>query len=436
MSAHKPFATLPKESLSIPFLSPERELHAHLHSQRESHTAIDLFGLDKFLSNRFHGTPFKQSYLHHPKRSFNEWKKETLEQLRSDLIVPDALGKASDAVVISRETFLDYSVEEIELTVTPPLRAPATVVIPKNGRLKHPAIIALHSMGGQRAYGREKLLEFDGEPSYLSEYRDTYYSGRSLQIELARAGFLSIAIDAFNFGLRTDKAMRNPALFDQWRLHATSDQTRQFTTEASLLEEPKAVRLFESIGLSLASVVATDDARTIDYLVSRDDVDSDRIGCTGLSFGSFRSNYLSAIDDRIKATASACWISTMAGIIDYNVLGAMGFFALPPKLYSRLDMADILALSAPKPFLAISGWKDLLMQPSGIAEAHLFLRRVWKEAGAFGNLGSLVYDAPHTFDATMQKAALSFFKKHLGVSPSVDKEAIGAQCEVAGAGSL
>jgi len=166
-------------------------------------------------------------------------------------------------------------------------------------------------------------------------------------------------------------------------------------------------------GLSVAGLVATDDLRTVDYLCTRDDVETTRIGCMGLSFGSFRASYLSALDERIRAAVSVCWTSTLKGIIDYNVLGAMGLFALPPALYRRMDMIDIVALSAPKPFLAISGWRDRLMQPSGSAEAHLRLRKHWQALSVKERFGSLIYDTGHEFNQEMQEASFDFFGHHL-----------------------
>ena len=104
----------------------------------------------------------------------------------------------------------------------------------------------------------------------------------------------------------------------------------------------------------------------------------------------------------------------MRGIIDYNILGSMGYFALPPALYQELDLTDIAATIAPKPYLAISGIHDPMLQPFGIAEAHLYLRRVWDNANAPDRLGSLVYDDTHRFGKAMQENAFQFLQHHLG----------------------
>ncbi len=268
-------------------------------------------------------------------------------------------------------------------------------------------------MGGLRVFGREKLLAFKNEPSYLTDYREINYEGRSWQAELARRGYLSIAIDGFNFGLRTQSAVENRVAFSEKRLRFSKDEAGQYTTQASIQGEALAQRGLMTAGLSIAALVATDDLRTVDYLCTRNDVDPQRIGCVGLSFGSFRTNCLAALDPRIKTAVSACWISTLDGIIDYNIAGVMGFFAAPPGLYQRMDISDLIALAAPKPFLAISGWKDKLFQPAGMVKAHLQLRDYWKKQGAPDHFGSLFYDVPHQFDRKMQENALDFFDLHL-----------------------
>lgn len=374
-------------------------------------------GLDELISLQHSLARFDLSITRHPDQDFSTWQSRAGTLLKDALIVPHSLGVPCRAKVLSVLEREEYRVEEIEFTATPPLRVPATVVVPRNGKSCHPAVVALHCMGGFRAFGREKLLRFEGEPDCLTEYRKTYYEGRSLQEELARRGYLSIAIDAVNFGLRTFRAAKDRQTFVEERLRFSAEEAANFTMRVSVEDENRVQRALGIVGASLASLVATDDLRTVDYLATRNDVDAERIACVGLSMGAFRANYLSALDPRIRAAASVCWISTLAGIVDYNPLGAMGFFALPPGLYRRMDMTDIVALSAPKPFLAIGGWRDILMQPCGTAEAHLRLRNVWKSCSSSASLGSLVYDKPHEFSVEMQQATLDFLDSRLSVAP-------------------
>lgn len=319
----------------------------------------------------------------------------------------------SDAVLRHRDqTNPDYAVEELEITVTPPLRAPATVVIPRNGAKTHPAVVVLHSMGGYYIYGREKVLARADESPLLTKYRERYYDGKSLQAGLARQGYLSIAIDAINFGERLPPAA-SPDHFEKWRREMGESDMPEFNRTDYLLADCLLSRTMLALGYSTAALVASDDLRTVDYLVSRPDVDPGRIGCMGLSFGAFRTNYLAALDERIKAGVSVCWLGTSAGVVEFNIANALGFFALPPGFYRHFDLADIAAMIAPKPFLGISGWKDPMIQPAAMAQVHRFLRQVWERAGAAENLGSLLFETGHVFNAAMQEKAFVFLQQHL-----------------------
>ncbi len=403
----------PQWAANLPFWSPEEELLAKLRSNfpRRSSAGAEL---DAFVSlqNRCK-THNVTSWHHNPELPFREWKEGFLEILRGALVVPGAL-EAPIAPEIKQTWDHDgFWEEHVEITLTPPFRTTAIVTIPKNGRKKHPALVLLHCLGSLALFGKEKLLHHPGEPAYLTEYRQECYEGRSLLAEFARAGYLCIAIDALGFGRRTKFAAQNRDDFDELRNCLSPTEAEALSIKIFQTEFGEAARVLGAVGLSIAAVTATDDLRTVEYMVSRDDVEVERIGCVGLSFGSFRANYLSALDDRIRAAASACWISTLDGIIDYNLPHSLGFFAIPDGLYRNFDMIDIPIAAAPKPFLAISGWNDILMEPHGAAAAHLSLRRAWQTAGSPHTLGSLTFDAPHEFNKAMQKRALEFFSTHL-----------------------
>lgn len=366
-----------------------------------------------FVSQHLASLSFEQSLFRRPEQDVTQWQMSARRILHNCLILPDALGMPSGAVLRRRDkTHPDYIVEELEISVTPPLRAPATVVIPRNGAETHPAIVVLHSMGGYYLYGREKMLARADESPLLTKYRRQYYDGKSLQAELARQGYLSIAIDAVNFGERLPFSAA-PDHFEKWRRELSESKALQFNQTHRSTAENLLSRTMLALGYSTAALVATDDLRTVDYLASRPDVDDGRIGCMGLSFGAFRTNYLTALDSRIKAGVSVCWLSTSAGVLEFNLGGALGFFALPPGFYRHFDLADIVAMIAPKPFLAISGWNDPMIQPAGMAQAHQFLRQVWERTGSAENLGSLLFETGHVFNGDMQQAALAFLECNL-----------------------
>jgi len=70
--------------------------------------------------------------------------------------------------------------------------------------------------------------------------------------------------------------------------------------------------------------------RAIDYLVSRPDVDSERIGASGCSGEGTQATYIAALDPRVKAAGAACYMNSFRTLYQ-------GLSATPNKA-SRLSL--------------------------------------------------------------------------------------------------
>ena len=68
-------------------------------------------------------------------------------------------------------------------------------------------------------------------------------------------------------------------------------------------------------GATWPGVVFWDDMRTVDYLVTRPEVDPKRIGCEGISMGGYRALFLTALDARIRAGCVVGFMSTVRPMI-------------------------------------------------------------------------------------------------------------------------
>ena len=123
------------------------------------------------------------------------------------------------------------------------------------------------------------------------------------------------------------------------------------------------------VGESVARYFVWDAMRSVDYLVSRPEVDPSRLGAAGCSGGGALTTFIGALDPRIKAVASACYINS------YRLLFAGpdpdSEMSLPDFLASGLDMADFVELSAPKPWLILATEGDYFT-PAG---ARWFMRK-------------------------------------------------------------
>ena len=109
-------------------------------------------------------------------------------------------------------------------------------------------------------------------------------------------------------------------------------------------------------GESFARFRIWDAKRALDYLLSRPEVDADKVGCTGCSGGGTVTTYISALDPRIKVAAPACYVNTFRLLFT----GPTGDSeqSIPGFLAAGLDLADYVELFAPKPWLIVSTTGD------------------------------------------------------------------------------
>jgi dienelactone hydrolase len=154
---------------------------------------------------------------------------------------------------------------------------------------------------------------------------------------LAMKGFVVLAYDPVGQGERQQA-------FDR-RLHASLGGG---PTDQHILAGAQSLLA----GESFARYRIWDARRALDYLISRPEVEADKIGCTGCSGGGTLTTYISALDPRIKVAAPACYMNT------YRLLftGPTGDSeqSIPGFVASGLDLADYVELFAPKPWLIVS----------------------------------------------------------------------------------
>lgn len=146
------------------------------------------------------------------------------------------------------------------------------------------------------------------------------------------------------------------------------------------------------IGQSVARYFIQDAKRGIDYLVSRPDVNPDRIGVTGCSGGGAITVYIAAFDPRIKAAAPGCVINTFRKLFPGNT--ADSEMSLPSFLVNGLDFADFFELPAPLPWLMLATTEDYFT-PAGAQPVYDEVRRWYSLYGAEDKVRYFVGPGPH-----------------------------------------
>jgi len=289
---------------------------------------------------------------------------------------------------------------------------PALVLIPKRASLPAPGVVALHDHGGFYLWGKEKLVEQPQEHPALTAFKSEYYAGRSIASELARRGYVVVAIDMFYWG---ERRMLLAGDAPDWRERPrtiTRERIAAFNARASGAEQLVG-RTIQAAGFTWAGVIFWDDIRTVDYLASRPEVDPRRIGCVGLSVGGLRSGHLAALDDRIKAAVAVGWMTSFPSQLERHVKNTIGHTKLVPGLYRSLDYPDVVSLAMPAALLVINGSKDGLFAPEGVRRSFEKLQACYAKAGVGDRLRTRMYDTPHEFNVDMQAEAWEWLGKHL-----------------------
>ena len=293
-------------------------------------------------------------------------------------------------------------------------RTEAFVVRPDRTRGRLPAVVALHDHSGFKYYGKEKLVAVPGEEPIMREFKEKTYGGVSWATELARRGFLVVVPDNFLWGSRklevdsvppqyVEKVLRHP-VGSRAYVEAYNDFCAEY-------ESVVAKTLFLA-GATWTGVMAWEDRRAVDYLLTRADVDPDRLGCGGLSGGGLRTIFLAALDPRIRCAVCAGFMSTVSEMIADVVRWHTWMFHVP-HLMSLMDLPDVASLHGPAPLLVQGDRDDELWTLPGQEQADRKLHRIYARMGAPEAYEGRFYPGPHKFDLPMQNDAFDWWQRWL-----------------------
>ncbi|MGD9613401.1 MAG: alpha/beta hydrolase [Kiritimatiellia bacterium] len=131
-----------------------------------------------------------------------------------------------------------------------------------------------------------------------------------------------------------------------------------------------------SRGYTPAGVEVWNAIRALDYLETRPEVDSARIGATGISGGGVMTQYWAALDERVAVAAPSCSTFTIGDQVANDLVLHQCDCTYYPNVH-RLDFPEVLALIAPRPLLILGGRKDMLFPPAGFRAAFRKTQRIY-----------------------------------------------------------
>jgi dienelactone hydrolase len=307
-----------------------------------------------------------------------------------------------------------YTRHLIRFNVAPGRRTEAFLLIPDNLQGPAPAILAQHDHSGFYYFGKEKITETSNPAAPLRDLIEGAYEGRCFADELARRGFVVLVPDCFYFGAQRLDPKELPARYAEdlgGEEENSAGYIREFNNLASRHEALIAKTIFTA-GVTWPGILFHDDRISLSYLLSRPEVDNERVGCIGLSLGGFRSAHLFGLDPRIKCGVVAGWMTTYKPML-FDHLHSHTWMLYIPRQYAYLDLPDVASLNAPRPLMVINCLQDSLFTVEGMKEADSRLREIYSRLGAPENFNCQYYDVPHSLNIQMQEDALAWLEKGL-----------------------
>jgi hypothetical protein len=319
-------------------------------------------------------------------RSLGDWearrpelRREAREMLGLDPMPPRT---ALDPVITGKIEAKDFTVEKLYFEALPHLYVTADLYLPKPLTNPAPAILYL--------CGHTPVI-VDG----VSYGNKTAYQHHG--IWFARNGYVCMIVDTLQYG----------EILGHHR--GTYDEGAWW---------------WNSRGYTPAGVETWDAIRALDYLDSRPEVDTNRIGVTGRSGGGAYSWFLAAVDDRVKVVAP------VAGIGDLNSYCEEGtvddhcdcmFFV---NTY-RWDYPLLAALCAPRPLLLADTDADEYFPLDGVMHTHDMVKRIYDLYGVSTNFGLVIAPGLHKDTQDVQIPVFRWFNIHLKhEDPPIDMAAV------------
>ncbi len=290
----------------------------------------------------------------------------------------DLLGRLPDrdrpisVEVLAVENVDGLIVEKLLLDLNGLEKVPAYFTKPAKARGELPVVLFNHSHFGQYEVGKNELIKGRKEmqsPPYARA--------------LAEEGYAAFCLDAWAFGERAGR------------------------TELDLFKE----MLWQ--GQVMFGMMVYDNIRALDYLLSREDIDPERVATMGMSMGSTMAWWLGALDERIKVVVDLNCLTDFHTLVEKGDLRLHGIYYYVPDLLNHFTTSSINALIAPRPHLGLAGRFDPLTPLEGLEIIDKELKAVYAAEGAPEAWQLNIYPVAHEETAEMRADILEFLRKWL-----------------------
>src|SRR6266404_3718093 len=268
-----------------------------------------------------------------------------------------------------------YSIEKLVFESLPGVFVTALVYVPNDHSQKYPAVLvpAGHATNGKMYY-------------------------QALCQRLAARGYVVIAWDPIGQGERSQF----------WDAKAGKSRYNLVCGEHAVLGN-----LAYLAGTNLARWEVWDGIRAVDYLLTRPDVDGERISITGTSGGGTQTALIAALDRRIKVIVPSCYITAlpmrMANriFVDPDSDPEQDLFGM---VSNGVDHPGLLLLMYPRPVMVAAAVLDFF-PIEGARKSFREAQRLYEKFGKADRVAMTEGYHKHEYSAENQEAALDFLDR-------------------------
>jgi cephalosporin-C deacetylase-like acetyl esterase len=285
-----------------------------------------------------------------------------------------------------------YRIEKLTFESRPRLYVTANLYLPAaEGR--HPAILAPlgHSATGKAWPSYQKLFS-----------------------NLARKGYAVLAYDPFGQGER---------------IEYPGNRAGQSALGGGTSEHEYAGRRLILLGANFGLFRVWDGIRGIDLLLTRAEVDPERIGCCGQSGGGTLTQFLAALDSRIRVAVVSEGNTENLAQEDVEPPGSADDAEqnIVPALLHGIDRADLLYAFAPRPLLMLATLHDAghTYSPEYLASSlDLFqeYKRAYRLLNADERVSFQVTTEQHGYVYELRRATYAWFNRWFEMKTANDEE--------------
>ncbi|MBK9390705.1 MAG: acetylxylan esterase [Bacteroidetes bacterium] len=164
-----------------------------------------------------------------------------------------------------------------------------------------------------------------------------------------------------------------------------------------------------NIGESLLGVQVSDNMRGVDMLCSLPQVDPKRIGATGASGGGNQTMWLSAVDERIKASVPVVSV----GSFESYIMRSNCICELLIDGFTFTEESGILVLANAPMMINHSRDDNPTFFPSEMLRSYSNAKKAFAAAGVENSISYTIVDQPHGYMTEDREAMLGWFGLHL-----------------------